>query len=162
MFAQFNDTTTVTLIRAYYFCHLHAYKHAYKHTYTHTYMCVYIGFNLVCHKLLPQLPRFYPKRLESKASETLYSGVKLRIGDILFLFHPRYLHNDIFRYTIRVKTHYISRLLFYAGCIAQVHSLVVTEPGQTCHFSMIICSLMRLDISLSGFFFTHLWLMKVD
>ncbi len=33
----------------------------------------------------------------------------------IYLFHPRYLHNDIFRYMTHEITHYISR------CTAQAH-----------------------------------------
>ncbi len=43
-----------------------------------------------------------------------FSGRRSHISYILYLLHPRYLHNDIFRYMTREITQDISLLLFHA------------------------------------------------
>ena len=48
----------------------------------------------------------------------------------MYLFHPRYLHNDIFRYmTCEID-------ICYFRC--KLITLIVIATGQTCHFSRFL------------------------
>ncbi len=70
---------------------------------------------------------------------------------VYYLFHARYLHNDIFRYV----THDISQYhKCYHGCIEQAHYqlIIATRPGhkfsgflQLCTFTLVEPTLARLE-----------------
>ncbi len=58
---------------------------------------------------------------------------------IIYLFHPRYLHNDIFRYMTCEITHHIwlFMLLFHV-VLSKLSTLVVIATSQTCPFSRFL------------------------
>ncbi len=57
----------------------------------------------------------------------------------IYLFHPRYLHNDIFRYNLFHVTDV---------CTGKLTTLVVIATGQTFQFSQVFTAKLRVTLPL--------------
>ncbi len=66
----------------------------------------------------------------------------------MYLFHPRYLHNDIFRYMTREITHDISHCGFHA-VLHKLITLVVIATGPNFSYFLVFTATFLYKLACS-------------